>query len=428
MSKHPSPRRLLAALVTLGVYSACEPIKTTALPEVEGYRHRPSYAMQVIYRRNLVEPSRRQGEPYERGRPAVDRRRQLVFVGSSDRGLYALRAQDGSSVWRFETMAPVQSEPLYDPVTDAVYFGSNDGALYKVDPSSGRLKWRFATNAEVSRQPVVDDGRLYFVNANDTVICVDVESGKRLWSQHRTPAFGMEVAGHAGLLLKNGRVFVGFSGGTVAAFEADSGREVWEPVDLAAEAEQARGEVPKYLDVDTTPKAVTIGGAGAIVVGAYEGGVAALMMETGNQIWVNPAVLGVTDVSVWTQPAHTDEEQRVHPARHLAIASTGTTGLWALDVATGKVVWRRDLPDGGTSSPAFISGAMLVSTTLHGLFLMSPLDGAIIDGIHTQAGFSMPATTVGQRAFILSDTGLFMALSVPRPGHAESGSPYPVAL
>ena len=56
------------------------------------------------------------------------------------------------------------------------------------------------------------------------------------------------------------------------------------------------------------------------------------------------------------------------------------------------------------------------------------LFGAIIDGIHTQAGFSMPATTVGQRAFILSDTGLFMALSVPRPGHAESGSPYPVAL
>lgn len=414
------------ALLLVWAGLACEPIKTTALPEVEGYRHRPSYAMHVLYRRNLVVESRRRGEPYERGRPAIDPARQLVFIGSSDRGLYALRAQDGAPAWRFETMGPVQSDPLYDRDTDAVYFGSNDGALYKVNATSGELKWRFATNAEVNRQPVARDGRLYFVNANDTVICADAESGKRIWSQHRTPAFGMEVAGHAGLLLHDNRVFVAFSSGTVAAFDAGTGRELWEPVDLAAEAEQALGEVPKYLDVDTTPRAVTVGGTDAIVVGSYAGGVTALVMETGNQLWFNNAVLGVTDVSIWRQRAHTDATQRVHNEKNYVIASTGTTGLWALEVETGHVVWRRDLPDGGTSSPAFISGAMLVSTTRHGLFLISPLDGAIIDGIHTQAGFSMPARSLGQRAFILSDTGQFMALSVPRPGHPETGSPYPV--
>ncbi len=395
--------------------AACNPIRTTAHPELEGYRHRPSYTMHLLYRQEIVADSRRQGEPYERGRPAIDAANHRVFVGSSDRGLYALRAEDGQRLWRFETLGPVQSEPLYDPTEEVVYFGSNDGALYKVAAANGTLLWRFASNAEVTRRPVLVGGRLYFVNANDTVVAVDAATGKRIWSQHRAPALGMEVAGHSGLLVRGGRVFVAFSTGVVTAFDAASGREAWDPVDLSAEAEQVLGQVPKYLDVDTTPDFAVISGVPSIIVGGYEAGVVALRADNGNQIWSNAAVLGVTDVSVWRQPAHADARGRVYAKRSLVVASSGTTGLWALELSTGTEVWRRDLPDGGTSAPAYISGAMLVSTTQHGLFLVNPVDGAIIDGIHTQAGFSMPAATQGQRAFILSDSGQFVALSVPKP-------------
>jgi outer membrane protein assembly factor BamB len=383
---------------------------------VEGWKHRPSYAISLIYRRDLVADSRRQGEAYERGRPVIDPAHHRVFLGSSDRGLYAVRAQDGEVLWRFETLGPVQSEPLYDPSEDVVYFGSNDGALYKVKAREGALLWRFMSNAEISRRPVLVGGLLFFVNANDTIIAVNPRTGERVWSQHRTPALGMEVAGHAGLLVHDERVFVAFSDGTVTAYDASTGREVWDPVDLSAEAEQALGEVPKYLDVDTTPELIQIDGVDAIVVGSYAGDVVALQAANGNRIWGNEAVASVTDVTRWQQRAHTDEKtSNVFRAKDLIIASTGTTGLWALDSATGAEVWRRELPDGGTSAPAFISGAMLISTTQHGLFLLSPDKGGLIDGIHTQAGFSMPAVAYGHRAFILSDTGQFLALSVPKP-------------
>src|SRR5690606_33581698 len=123
----------------------------------------------------------------------------------------------------------------------------------------------------------------------------------RAWSQHRTPALGMEVAGHAGVTVAAGRVHVAFSDGTVTAYDAQTGNELWDPVDLTAEAEQALGQVPKYLDVDTTPELVEVKGVPAIVVGSYEGGVVALRADNGNQLWSNPGVLSVTDVTLWHQ-------------------------------------------------------------------------------------------------------------------------------
>lgn len=395
--------------------SACASSASPLIPESPVWYNRPAGVLEVLYYRNIVADSRRQGEPYEQSKVAVDPEHNRIYVGSSDNGLYALSARDGKTLWRFETMGPVQSEPLYDGYDNVVYFGSNDGALYKVRARDGKLLWRFATNAEVAQQPVLAGNTLYFVNANDTVLAVDAKTGTLRWSQHRSPALGMEISGHAGLIVMDGRVHVAFSDGTVTAYAADTGKERWLPVDLSAEAEQSLGEVPAYLDTDTTPVAVSIDGRPAIVVGSYEGGVFALDAETGDQIWSNPGVLGVTHLSLWRQPAHQDAKGQLHPSRTHVIASTGTTGIWALDPTSGDELWQRDLPNGGVSKPAFVAGAMLVSDSNHGVYLLSPLNGAVIDGFHTEVGSCAAPTAYGNRAFVLSNSGRLLALTVNAP-------------
>jgi outer membrane protein assembly factor BamB len=226
----------------------------------------------------------------------------------------------------------------------------------------------------------------------------------------------MEVAGYAGPLVWRGMVYMGFSDGTVTAYDARAGHERWQPVDLSAEAEQLLGDVPQYLDVDTTPVPGMIDESPVVYVGSYEAGVFALDADSGTQIWARHEVRGVTGLLTWTQPARPAAGNAPPaPARRLLIASTGTTGLWALDPDTGREVWQRALPDGGVSAPVPIAGALLVSTTLHGLFLVSPLDGGVIDGIHTDAGFSMPAAAHGLRAFILSNSGSLFGVHVAPP-------------
>ena len=407
------PLILAGALLGLG----CESVRSGANPEAPLWRHRPSGSLSIVYQRNVVARSRVQGEPYERGQPELDVRGRRLFVGSSDRGLYALRAQDGSTLWRFETLGFVQGAPLYDPAEDVVYFGSNDGALYKVKAQDGELIWRFATNAEVARRPILSGGLLYAVNANDTVIALEAATGKLRWHQHRSPALGMEVAGYAGPLLSRGKVYAGFSDGNVVAYDALSGEERWQPVDLSAEAEQTLGEVPQYLDVDTTPVADTLAAGPVVYVGSYAGGVFALDADNGTQIWANPAVGGVNELLLWTQPERPRQDGKgpPHRARKLLIASTGTTGLWALDPETGREVWRQSLPEGGISAPVPVLGALLISTTRLGVFLVSPLDGGIIDGLHLTDGSAMTPAAHGTRAFVVTNGGRLMSLAIAPP-------------
>jgi outer membrane protein assembly factor BamB len=430
------PAAALAALAALGMAalsSGCEELRGSANPEVPLWVHHPGGSLSVFVRRALTNPNRVKGEFYERGRPAVDPEGMRIFVGSADHGFYAVHAPNGEPLWRFETMGPVQCEPLYDPKEDVVYFGSTDGALYKVRAKDGTLIWRFASNAEVSERPVLVDGVIYATNANDTVLAIDATSGKMRWFQHRQPQFGIEIGGHAGAAVAHGMVYTAFSDGTVMAYDMKDGAERWPLVDLAADAaEAAEGEPPQYLDVDTTPIPTRIAGGDVVLLASYAGGVVALDAMSGRRAWINERAKGVTELALWEQPGHPpigqgapqpgtpDAEAAARdlpqvPARRVLLASSGQTGMWGIDPETGESLWRRELPEGGVTAPAPIAGAFLVGTTRYGLFLLSPLDGGVIDGIEPGNEFAMTPATAGFRAFLLTNGGQLVGVHVAPP-------------
>ena len=434
MSADPrSAGAALAALIVLAAGAGCEGVRAAGAPEAPLWLHHPGTALSVVMRRTLTAPTRAVGEPYERGKPEIDPPHRRVFVGSSDHGFYALRVEDGTTIWRFETLGAVQCEPLYDPKEDTVYFGSNDGALYKVRAVDGKLLWRFATNAEVARRPVLRDGVVYATNANDTLLAIDAGTGKMRWHQHRTPAFGMEVAGYSGPALGTDKVYTAFSDGVVLAYSLVDGSEQWPSVDLAAEAEQSTGEdVPRYLDVDTTPIVSRIAAGDVVFVGSYAGGVFALDAQNGSRAWVNDKVTGVTELMLWEQPAHPPRngDGPDTPAKSILLAASGLTGLWALDPNDGRTLWRRNLPEGGISAPVAFAGALLISSTRYGIFLFSPIDGAVIDGIDTGGGFAMTPAAYGRHAFVMSNTGILLGLQIepppiPKPGLQIEPPPIP---
>ncbi|HSC86055.1 MAG TPA: PQQ-binding-like beta-propeller repeat protein, partial [Polyangiaceae bacterium] len=377
----PDRRRALAlgavGVGALSLLAACSGYRSTALADGPVWKHYAGQALALEFSRQLIAPSRKDGEPYERGQPELDVANKRVFVGSSDGGLYALHANSGETIWRFQTASYVQSRPLYAADEDAIYFGSHDGALYKLEARSGKLIWRLSTNAEVARRPLLDGTSIYFANANDTLVAADRKTGQILWNYHRTPAAGMEVAGYSGPALGGSLLYMGFSDGMATAVDKQTGEERWQPVDLAAEAEEARGEVPKYLDVDTTPLVTRIQAGNVAIFGSYEGGVFALDADLGTQIWSNTFAFGVSDLELWEQPSY-QRDGKTFPARRIILVSTGTQGLWALDPDTGEEIWRRDLPQGGVSQPVPIAGAILIGSSKLGLYLLSPVDGSLI--------------------------------------------------
>jgi len=392
-------------------------------PETPLWYTHPSGDLDVFARRQLTMDTRVAGEPYEHGRPELDTAHNRVFVGSSDRGLYALRSSNLSTIWRFETANIVQCEPLYDRELDVVYFGSNDGGLYAVRASDGVLVYRFNSGFEIGKKPVLYGESLIFANASDQLFSIERRTGKLQWQVHRSPAAGMELAGYSGPALDHGKVYFAFSDGHVGAFDARDGSEKWSPVDLAAEAEQSSGDqTQRYLDVDTTPIVADVAPIGRVVfVASYTGGVHALDAENGSRVWVNEKVVGVNDLLYFVQRAHQPHPSgpdtggpRV-PEKRLLFASSAQTGFWALDPTNGHQVWRLPIPEGGITAPATVAGAIVFGSSRYGLFLINPENGRVIDGIDTDTGFSATPATFGNRAYVLSNTGAMLAIGIDTP-------------
>jgi outer membrane protein assembly factor BamB len=391
-------------------------------PEMPTWYSRPNGSLAVLFRRALTATTRKEGEEYERGRAEIDAAHGRVFVGSSDHGLYALRSSDGSTLFRFETLNAVQSEPLYDSGTDTVFFGSHDGALYAISAEDGHLIFRYDSAAEIVKKPAVSGETLLFANAGDFLFAVDRRTGKEKWKVHRTPALGLELSGYAGPSVSGDTVFMAYSDGHVAAYAVKDGAERWAPVDLSAEAEQAAGgDQPRYLDVDTTPVIDDTPSGKLVYVASYSGGVVALDAQTGSRVWANEKALGVTDLLLYTQPGHrprAEEGGRAAPPlpeKKMLVASSSTTGMWGLDPATGRALYRNPVPEGGVTAPSVVSGALVVGTTRYGLFLVHPLDGKVIDGIETGSGFSQIPATYGSKVYALTNSGIFLGLEVDPP-------------
>jgi hypothetical protein len=127
-------------------------------------------------------------------------------------------------------------------------------------------------------------------------------------------------------------------------------------------------------------------------------------------------VKGVVELVLWKQAAHAGRDgEPPSPARRLLLAASGTTGLWALEPDTGAEVWRQTLPQGGFSAPVPIQGALIVSASRLGVFLLSPLGGELIDGIHMVDGSAMTPAAAGAHAFVLTNGGTLLSLQVAPP-------------
>ncbi len=100
-----------------------------------------------------------------------------LYVGSLDKHLYALDADDGGEKWRYQAGGAVASVPIV--YEDAVYFGSFDVEVYAVNKADGALKWRSDTGATnwFWARPVIHNGVVFAPNMDGKVYILDASSG-----------------------------------------------------------------------------------------------------------------------------------------------------------------------------------------------------------------------------------------------------------
>lgn len=247
-----------------------------------------------------------------RAAPAVTR--DSVYVGGTDRKLYALDKATGKIKWTFPTKGDTATTPVV--VDDTIYFGCGDGKLYALD-LNGKEKWAFQTKDGVYSSPVHSDGVIMFGSNDSNFYGVDARTGKQKWVLTE-PTYTVEVRP----FVSDGVVYFGAWDSFVYAVDVQTGALKWKKMGYACT--QRTAAVRYYSPADNGP--VVTGGkvfvadrnydlgvmdaltgdmvkniASCASVGLAEDGRAVYMRRTGELV-----KLDANGNEIWKTPADTD--------------------------------------------------------------------------------------------------------------------------
>ncbi len=99
----------------------------------------------------------------------------VVYIGSTDKTVYAVGARDGTLKWKFKTDGEIISSPTV--INGAVYIGSYDNYLYALNAIDGSVKWKYKTGTDANFHtavctPQVANGVVYVGSTDHSVYAI----------------------------------------------------------------------------------------------------------------------------------------------------------------------------------------------------------------------------------------------------------------
>jgi outer membrane protein assembly factor BamB/tRNA A-37 threonylcarbamoyl transferase component Bud32 len=149
-------------------------------------------------------------------RPAINE--GAIYFGSEDKRLYAINLRNGKVNWSYYSDGPIRSSPCI--AEGHVFIGSDDGYLHAVNAASGRRAWRVETGAPVRSTPLVDNDLVFIGVESGDFYCLDF-GGLIKWRFKSKRA----ITGSA--IISQGILYVGSVDGTFYALDAKTGFPIW---------------------------------------------------------------------------------------------------------------------------------------------------------------------------------------------------------
>jgi outer membrane protein assembly factor BamB len=344
----------------------------------------PLEVLNLRWHKKLVTRELLDYRPQEWATPAFGEN-GVLFVGSSAKRLWALRVQDGTPVWKLNTLGAISSTPLYSSTYKTLFFGADDGKMYAVDKGTGKVRWRYATQGTVNREPALSEGFLLFTSSEGRVYGLDAKTGKWRWQYERELPEGFTIKGYAGVAVQGSTAFTGFADGTLVALRAYSGDVIW--------TRRLTGTKKRFVDLDSTPVLAD----GLLLATSYAGGVYAISPDTGSIRWQFP-VEGAAGLLVH---------------RDLIYFTSPKMGVVALDRA-GRIVWRQAIMKGIPSTPVAAGPFLFICGSETGLYVVSARTGRLLQFFDPGHGISAPPAARSGYLSVVTNQGWLYTFFVSR--------------
>lgn len=268
-----------------------------------------------------------------------------IYVSDYSGDVMAVNRQSGKICWRTHVNTNITSGVGLG--SGKVVVGGNNGQIFALNQTTGNVLWQTHVPGEVLAAPLVKHARIFVKTGDGKVVALSAADGREQW-QYRIENPALILRGDSSVIAYKNLAIVGFSDGSVVAFDQHSGHPVWER-QLAI----AHGVSPVERMVDITSNMVLK--RGIVYVTTYQGRIAAMQARSGNILWQRAfsAHAGMT----------------LGP--DALYVSDADDHVWAFSKQKGQVLWHNDQLNGrGVSGPAFVQGVVLVGDKkgyLHGL-------------------------------------------------------------
>ncbi len=174
---------------------------------------------------------------------------ELVIAQTLDNGIYALKTEDGSLLWKdkIETENTTMiggAAPAYSPKKDLVVAAFSNGQLQAYKASTGTplwTEWLFSGDTteslsditSIKASPVIDADMVFAVGYNAPLAAIDIRTGVKLWQKEIASSSLPWVAGNFLFVLTNE--------GDLAALNKKDGKVIWSTIIPYAGGEEQVG-------------------------------------------------------------------------------------------------------------------------------------------------------------------------------------------
>ncbi len=329
----------------------------------------------------------------ERSRPVVHGGTILTGAAAGE-ALYVVSRADGRLLRTYPADGAVEAEPVIEGGT--VYYADTAGTLWAVDLDSGEPLWSTPGEAPRPTTPVLDGDTIYVPDVADLVVARDKADGTLRWRYQRKadPSRLSELTLYAApaVALSGDQVLVGFSDGSLAALDHETGDVLW---DLRI------GE-GRYPDLVAPPLVE----GGMVYASGYLTPLVALDLQTRTVRWRLDAGSAAAALLVDTAGGRL----LMHP---------GTDGtLRAVDPVTGDVRWSWDSDSGAAlTEPVLTEAGLVVASSGGDLALVDPDDGALLwrrQGERALLGLTAAPLVAGRQLLFTTNAGRIHAMISPR--------------
>ncbi len=200
-----------------------------------------------------------------------------VTLASSDGTVVALDGASGQDLWRASAGSAIAAGAGTDGRYAAVVTRDNDLVVME----QGRPLWREPLGAAVFTSPLVAGARVFVSGADRSISAFDAQTGRRLWNYTRPGEQALALR-QAGVLLAVGDTLVGGMSGRLIGLDPRTGAVRW---DVAIANPRGTNDVERLVDL-----VGSVSREGDVVCArAFQAAVGCVNAARGNLLWSKPA-------------------------------------------------------------------------------------------------------------------------------------------